>query len=485
MLLRNKKIIEHVSSVNKRKRSDSENDSNEKPPPKRSKRSEALFIQMNKLEQELVKLESDLINASVTIYDKCSELKARIQLKTEILIGEIKTKNDIHIDIDEELLSKDLQNIIDQIKQQANENLIHKIDQYQIKLDKWFNSKELEKNEVLETINQMKVKIQTWKNLINPGKLMNDQDKNELNSYDTNILAKTIHYLMYSDIEFECIESDSNFGLGHIFETDKLEVNKSNSLSMDEIKESENHKKVKSGILLNGNYFFKTSVTILKNLDSTKLLIFDQYLKKITHQKVLENVRTNSIYSYENKIVFSSWSWSSNVTYLIVLDEFLNILAKTELNYQIKLAGLDKSNISCFNKEGKIIAFDWLLNKLDSNFKLQMNDSNAPFYMNQKKDNMLIFQFGYIHNRYFVKIDNKLYVFDEFGKTLKIIELKRHFKFVFDSSDNLIILQNNHSLHFHDLNGNLVKKCDLINIEDRVLDDFNIDSNDKLTFIKK
>ncbi len=160
-------------------------------------------------------------------------------------------------------------------------------------------------------------------------------------------------------------------------------------------------------------------------------------------------------------------------------------MAKTELNYQIKLAGLDKSNISCFNKEGKIIAFDWLLNKLDSNFKLQMNDSNAPFYMNQKKDNMPIFQFGYIHNRYFVKIDNKLYVFDEFGKTLKIIELKRHFKFVFDSSDNLIILQNNHSLHFHDLNGNLVKKCDLINIEDRVLDDFNIDSNDKLTFIKK
>ncbi len=271
MLLRNKKIIEHVSSVNKRKRSDSENDSNEKPPPKRSKRSEALFIQMNKLEQELVKLESDLINASVTIYDKCSELKARIQLKTEILIGEIKTKNDIHIDTDEESLSNDLRNLNDQIKQ-VN-------DQYQIKLDKWFNSKELEKNEVLETINQMKVKLQTWKSLINPGKLMNDQDKNELNSYDTNILAKTIHYLMYSDIEFECIESDSNFGLGHIFETDKLEVNKSNSLSMDEIKESENHKKVKSGILLNGNYFFKTSVTILKNLDSTKLLIFDQYLK--------------------------------------------------------------------------------------------------------------------------------------------------------------------------------------------------------------
>lgn len=107
-----------------------------------------------------------------------------------------------------------------------------KIDQYQIKLKKWLVSKELDKNVVLETINQMKTKIQTWKSLINPGKLMNDQDKLDLTGYDTNSLAKTIHYLIYSDIKFEYNQGNSNLGLGYIFETDNLLVNESNSLSI-------------------------------------------------------------------------------------------------------------------------------------------------------------------------------------------------------------------------------------------------------------
>ncbi len=125
------------------------------------------------------------------------------------------------------------------VKQQANENLIHKIDQYQIKLDKCVNSKELEKNEVLETINQMKVKIQTWKNLINPGKLMNDNDKKELNSYDINSLTKNSNYLIYMDIKIEYVEDDSYFGLGNIIEINKLEVNKSNNLSLEGILRNE------------------------------------------------------------------------------------------------------------------------------------------------------------------------------------------------------------------------------------------------------
>jgi hypothetical protein len=99
-----------------------------------------------------------------------------------------------------------------------------------IKLKKWLVSKELDKNVVLETINQMKTKIQTWKSLINPGKLMNDQDKLDLTGYDTNSLAKTIHYLIYSDIKFEYNQGNSNLGLGYIFETNNLLVNESNSL---------------------------------------------------------------------------------------------------------------------------------------------------------------------------------------------------------------------------------------------------------------
>ena len=74
--------------------------------------------------------------------------------------------------------------------------------------------------------------------------------------------------------------------------------------------------------------------------------------------------------------------------------------------------------------------------------------------MNQKKNNMLIF--------HFVRIDHKLYDFDKLGKTLKIFKLKRHFNILFDSIDNLIYLQNNNTVHFHDLNGNLVKICTLI-----------------------
>ena len=108
-----------------------------------------------------------------------------------------------------------------------------KIDQYQIKLKKWLVSKELDKNVVLETINQMKIKMQTWKSLINHGKLMNDQeDKLELAGYDTNSLARTIHYLIYSDIKFEYNQGYSNFCLGYIFEIDNLLVNESNSLSI-------------------------------------------------------------------------------------------------------------------------------------------------------------------------------------------------------------------------------------------------------------
>ncbi len=419
-------------------------------------------------------------------------MKARIQLKTEILIAEIKTKNDIHIDTDEESLSNDLRNLNDQIKQ-VN-------DQYQIKLDKWFNSKELEKNEVLETINQMKVKLQTWKSLINPGKLMNDQDKNELNSYDTNILAKTIHYIIHSDIKFEYIQGNSNFGLGYIFETDQLEVNESNSLSINGIINHSqcfyhdhcfDHNQFSSGILSNGNYFFKKYTEISTDLDSTQLLIFDQNLRKITHQKVFENIKANSIYSHGNKIVFAGWSpsihFNGECQFIIVLDEFLNILAKTQLTYQIKLVNLDKSNISCFNKEGKLIAFDWFLNKLDTNFEFQMKNYNAPFYMPRMyiQKRMFILQFEHIQNRYFVRnsFRNQIYVFDKLGKLLKIIKLSRQLKFIFDSSDNLIILQNNRTLHFHDLNGNLVKKRNLINIENKPVFDFNIDSNGKLTFL--
>lgn len=47
------------------------------------------------------------------------------------------------------------------------------------------------------------------------------------------------------------------------------------------------------------------------------------------------------------------------------MDDCLNILNKTELNYNIRLAGVNKSTKSCFNK-GKLIEFDWSLNKLDT-----------------------------------------------------------------------------------------------------------------------
>ncbi len=85
----------------------------------------------------------------------------------------------------------------------------------------------------------MKVKIQTWKNLINPGKLMNDNDKKELNSYDINSLTKNSNYLIYMDIKIEYVEDDSYFGLGNIIEINKLEVNKSNNLSLEGILRNE------------------------------------------------------------------------------------------------------------------------------------------------------------------------------------------------------------------------------------------------------
>ena len=47
------------------------------------------------------------------------------------------------------------------------------------------------------------------------------------------------------------------------------------------------------------------------------------------------------------------------------MDDCLNILNKTELNYNIRLAGVNRSTTSCFNK-GKLIEFDWSLNKLDT-----------------------------------------------------------------------------------------------------------------------
>jgi hypothetical protein len=75
----------------------------------------------------------------------------------------------------------------------------------------------------------MKSKIKTWTSLINPGKLMNDTDKKELNSYDINSLTKNdSDYLI-----------NSYFGLGNIIEIDKLEVNKSNNLSLEGILRNE------------------------------------------------------------------------------------------------------------------------------------------------------------------------------------------------------------------------------------------------------
>jgi hypothetical protein len=117
-------------------------------------------------------------------------------------------------------ISNDLQDMIEQIKQ-----------------DKWFISKE--KNKALESINQMKSKIKTWNSLINPGKLMNDNDKKELNSYDINSLTKNSNYLIYMDIKIEYVEDDSYFGLGNIIEINKLEVNKSNNLSLEGILRNE------------------------------------------------------------------------------------------------------------------------------------------------------------------------------------------------------------------------------------------------------
>ncbi len=83
----------------------------------------------NKKVIELVSLELDLI------YDECSELKARIQLESEILIQKSKKKM-MFIQI---RMKKHYQNKIEQIKQ-ANENLIYKIDQYQIKKEKLLTS---------------------------------------------------------------------------------------------------------------------------------------------------------------------------------------------------------------------------------------------------------------------------------------------------------------------------------------------------------
>ncbi len=75
----------------------------------------------------------------------------------------------------------------------------------------------------------MKSKIKTWTSLINPGKLMNDTDKKELNSYDINSLTKNdSDYLI-----------NSYFGLGNIIEIDKLEEKKSNNLSLEGILRNE------------------------------------------------------------------------------------------------------------------------------------------------------------------------------------------------------------------------------------------------------
>jgi len=87
--------------------------------------------------------------------------------------------------------------------------------------------------------------------------------------------------------------------------------------------------------------------------------------------------------------------------------------------------------------------FDWSFKKL--------KNRNLPFYIPRTFESMYFklvqykAQFKHIQNRCFVKNDffgNQLHVFDELGKTLKIIELTRNFKFLFDTSDNLIILQN-------------------------------------------
>ena len=118
-----------------------------------------------------------------------------------------------------------------------------------------------------------------------------------------------------------------------------------------------------------------------------------------------------------------------NDSCLKIMNKSLEFIADWTSNKQIRLIGANESKIYCIDELGKLLMFDWSLNKPLIGFSFQDASSTEPFYVKcvaLHSNFPSIIQLEHIENQYFVvnSLENLMYIFDQEGKTIKKIQIE-------------------------------------------------------------
>jgi hypothetical protein len=418
------------------------------------------------------------------IDDELTEFKRQLQLDSELVIAHIKQSNKIDINTDETTLSDDLLDQINKIKDKS-ELMIEQVDRFQIQISSYWLDKQFDKEQFDKDFTNLKNCNDFILNYLFEKKLIhNCTDKildNQQNILD-NLTVKVKNYLFNNNsIELrsqteekkkqtKMTKADKNENsLNYFIQLTKpfyFDKNNMKEIELDTIFRQSlfyeqniqdfDYKSV--DILNDGLYFLKFAHEdkIYINLTArTYLSVFDPVSKKILKEKMIHNncCKTLQINNNNNLIAldcFNRIGKKKNCN-LVIINSNLEIVREKNIKYT---RDSDESFIfvrKCSENKNinEITILDWSLNEIKSfEFKQPMTK---------------IRDFKYLKDKFIVKTAHSdLKIFDSNYLLLKEIEIDNCFIFS-NSNENIILLQeNNNKLIYLNLNGDLLKKINLI-----------------------
>jgi len=453
-------------------------------------------------EIKLKKILFDLTNSAYFINEECSEIRRQIQLNKEELVMQIKQSNGLNNDDDDDddeeiKLSIDIQLKINEIDYLCVK-MIESVDTYEQDLNKAFILNEKQKQLLNKEIKLLQKQTNHWIAYLNDKKLINDTElnkmKKDLFNFSTENLCDRVKSLILNNTNLKYFKKkDDENEIGQLFLKESIQLDNESVLFNENeminyfinlhVSDFDDYNAyLKYERLENGTYVISYS-----SGENKFLVIYDpessQILKKINLDKNLMKMMTA-----QNKIAIICWFGSS--WWLRIMDEMLNFKFDKKIDHY-HLAGVDTSFLYCIrDKDFSLILFDWSLNEIKTNVKLQYTNSKQaffiPFYIP-----LCYIQIIQLKSMFIVRLDTWfdktkkcLLIFDEIGNTVKMIEVNGEFKI--DSHNNIIILiKDENKLVYYDAHGSLFKEVNLKCFKQFKILKLYINSNDKLYFSVK
>lgn len=449
--------------------------------------------------QKLNQLKYYFNNLNELIFDECSELRRLVQLSTEEYIA--KTKQSNHYAVNDDNLDESTSRLV-QKANEKNQQLIDKIDHYELSITSQINTKTLNKNLINKEINQLKqiskYFINYWEQNLFENFSKLGLIRKKLNKYHQR-LNHEISAFKFQIFNNNLLEFKSTDEIGYLYFKQTINFNQLNRLNLNKYI-NEDDSLDKQFELFDSSSFLITFKK--RNQNQTLIYKFNTIEKKIENKIVLNNCRIHNLKKVNNLIVIvCSNEYYYNREIAIMDATSLSIVRQKKVG-SISLIGANEEMLFCFediNINGRCNlckVFDWNLNLIDLNIKFQQTNRLAPFYIPFETINISVWQIESIQDKYIVRsISDRtmlsyLLIYDHTGRLIKIVRASKASYGLFrrNGEDKLCVWDCSDKLMCFDLNGDLIKEIKLTSktkyFDDDYLFNFLIE-DDKFYFFNK